>query len=62
MYLFLFINESKYILCLIFNIELFLYNAAILIDNVTFNIFYWLNETKHVFLLIFINKINKCNK
>lgn len=49
MYLFLFINESKYILCLIFDIELFLYNAAILIDNVTFNIFYWLNETKHVF-------------
>lgn len=47
MYLFLFINESKYILCLIFNIELFLYNAAI--DNVTFIIFYWLNETKHVF-------------
>lgn len=46
MYLFLFINESKYILCLIFNIELFLYNAAI--DNVTFNIFYWLNETKHL--------------
>lgn len=38
MYLFLFINESKYILCLIFNIELFLYNAAI--DNVTFIIFY----------------------